>query len=82
MRLTGGAMLRACNDYSLWYRNLLREMKRRGLKVDDMPADVAESFLALHQRALLIEGRKRNHVKDVKREDERGHQGGRTKHTA
>ncbi len=32
---------------------LIAKMKRSGLKVADMPDDVAQSFLVLHQQALL-----------------------------
>jgi hypothetical protein len=35
------------------YRKLLAEMKRLGLKVEDMPDEVGQSALVLHQEALL-----------------------------
>ena len=35
-----------------WYSKMLRCMKAAGLKVEDMPPDVAEAALALHQKAL------------------------------
>lgn len=36
------------------YGGILRSMKRLGLEVDDMPDDVAQSMLALHQNAQMV----------------------------
>ncbi len=36
------------------YRKMLRENKRLGLSGVDMPPDVADSALALHQNALSV----------------------------
>lgn len=36
------------------YRRMLREIKRQGLSMNDLPADVAEAWLALHQNALTV----------------------------
>lgn len=33
-------------------RQIRREMKKKGLTIDDMPDDVAESYLVLHQHEL------------------------------
>jgi len=41
------------------YRKTLRQMKKAGLKVEDMPVDVAQAALALHQHALAVEGMQR-----------------------
>lgn len=42
-------------EFRVWYHKFLRDMKKAGLKVDDMPEEVAQSALAVHQRALEIE---------------------------
>ena len=42
--------------YADWYRIFLRRMKRKGLKAEDMPADVAGSAMQMHQNALLVAG--------------------------
>lgn len=42
------------------YLKILAAMKRRGLKVADMPEDVAQSALFLHQHFLTEEYRKRH----------------------
>jgi hypothetical protein len=36
------------------YRRFLRQMKAAKLKIADMPDDVAQSALVLHQHALLV----------------------------
>jgi hypothetical protein len=45
--------------FCIWYRKLLREMKRAGLTIEDMPPHIAESALQVHQYALLIERKRR-----------------------
>jgi hypothetical protein len=35
------------------YTSLLAEMKRKGLNVEDVPAELQESLLKVHQEALL-----------------------------
>jgi len=49
------------------YRKVLREMKKLGITLDDLPEDVQQSMLHLHQNALLvcyIERRKRDNERD------------------
>jgi hypothetical protein len=36
------------------YRKFLREMKRMDFKVEDLPEDLQESMLRLHQNALMV----------------------------
>lgn len=54
---------------SQWYRKFLRDMKKAGLKVEDMPLDVAQSALVIHQQALL-EWRRRPKAKRAKEVDQ------------
>ncbi len=36
-----------------WYKRFLREMKSKGLNLEDMPEEVSLSCLFIHQAALL-----------------------------
>jgi hypothetical protein len=46
-------------EFRAWYHKFLRDMKKAGLKVEDMPEDVAQASLKIHQHALLIEMKRR-----------------------
>ena len=45
------------------YRKTMRQIKEAGLTIVDMPPDVAEAVLALHQHALAVEDMKRRERK-------------------
>lgn len=47
-----------------WYTRLLSEMKRHGIKIEDMPDSVAQSMLRLHQAALRLHMQKRIEKKE------------------
>jgi hypothetical protein len=46
-------------EFRIWYHRFLRDMKKAGLKVCDMPEEVANYALGLHIHALKIETKRR-----------------------
>ena len=46
-------------EFRILYRKFLREMKKENLKIEDMPENVAQSALIVHQEALRIETKRR-----------------------
>lgn len=44
----------ANRDAAVFYDKLLRDMKRKGIKVDDLTEEAARSMLIMHHNALLV----------------------------
>jgi hypothetical protein len=47
--------LKEAKQFATSYRKILRQIKRRGLDLNEAPQEVQQSALALHQNALLVE---------------------------
>jgi hypothetical protein len=47
-------------EFKLWYRQVLRTMKEKGLTVDDLPVGLRKALLQAHLSVLRLEAQQRD----------------------